>query len=224
MQWSSLAANRIAACTRERALRPRRRASRRRTWSGASRERAHDAVDLRLEAHVEHPVGLVEDEDATASSVIALRSSRSLRRPGVATTTCALRARLAWRGSGRPVDRRDLDAARRDRGDLERNLRRELARGYENERRRTSIADVQSLDDRNGEAQRLAGSGRSLGEDVPSGKRVAKDVRWIGKGVLMSRSASRPTMRVGTPSSEKDCCISIQLLCLAGSRSVCLDP
>ena len=25
---------------------------------------AQDAVDLRLEAHVEHPVGLVEDEDA----------------------------------------------------------------------------------------------------------------------------------------------------------------
>ena len=28
-----------------------------------AREPPHDAVDLRLEAHVEHPVGLVEDED-----------------------------------------------------------------------------------------------------------------------------------------------------------------
>ena len=29
-----------------------------------ARQPAHDLVDLRQEAHVEHPIGLVEDEDA----------------------------------------------------------------------------------------------------------------------------------------------------------------
>ena len=38
----------------------------------------------------------------TPSSAIAWRSSRSLRRPGVATTTCAVRARFAWACSGTP--------------------------------------------------------------------------------------------------------------------------
>ena len=45
-------------------------------------------------------------------------------------------------------------------------------------------ARSESLDDRNGEAQRLAGSGRSLGEDVPSGERVAKDVRLDREGCV----------------------------------------
>ena len=67
------------------------------------RQHAHDPVDLRLEAHVEHPVGLVEHEhrDARRSS-ISCRSARSCRRPGVATSTCASRAALAWARSGTP--------------------------------------------------------------------------------------------------------------------------
>ncbi len=52
-----------------------------------------EPVDDRAEAHVEHAVGLVEHEHARRSpSETALRSSRSTRRPGVATSTSALRA------------------------------------------------------------------------------------------------------------------------------------
>ena len=67
------------------------------------REPADDAVDLRLEAHVEHPVGLVEDEDLrTRERSTSRRSTRSSSRPGVATRTWAPLARLAWARSGTP--------------------------------------------------------------------------------------------------------------------------
>ena len=62
-----------------------------------------EAVDLRLEAHVEHPVGLVEDEDPDPrSSETSRRSTRSCRRPGVAIRTWAPRARFAWLEIGAP--------------------------------------------------------------------------------------------------------------------------
>ena len=104
-----------------------------------AREALDDPVDLRLEAHVEHPVGLVEDEDLDRVERDMRRSSRSWSRPGVATMTCASRARFACARSGdaavdatRPRGRAgvasDLDLL----GDLE----RELARRDEDERRR----------------------------------------------------------------------------------------
>src|SRR5581483_2831933 len=47
---------------------------------------AHEPVDLRLEAHVQHAVGLVEHE----------------HRHGVATITCAFFASFAWAFNGTP--------------------------------------------------------------------------------------------------------------------------
>ena len=55
-----------------------------------------DPVDGGLEAHVEHPVGLVEDEHLDLVERTARRSIRSSRRPGVATSMCERAARLAW--------------------------------------------------------------------------------------------------------------------------------
>ena len=59
-----------------------------------ARQPADDAVDLRLEAHVEHPVGLVEDENADVREVDEpalgeiLRDVRALR-PGCARSSRA---------------------------------------------------------------------------------------------------------------------------------------
>ena len=61
-----------------------------------TRHVAKDAVDLWLESHVEHPVGLVQNEDSHTVEGDGLALRRSLRRPGVATRTCARRARSAW--------------------------------------------------------------------------------------------------------------------------------
>ena len=57
-------------------------------WRSRGRAR-DDAVDLRLEAHVEHAVGLVEHEDLDRVELDEPRSIRSSSRPGVATTMCA---------------------------------------------------------------------------------------------------------------------------------------
>ena len=53
-----------------------------------------DAVDRRAEAHVEHAVGLVEDEDPNVVERRRRAPIRSSSRPGVATTMCGA-ARLA---------------------------------------------------------------------------------------------------------------------------------
>ena len=55
-----------------------------------------DPVDGRAEAHVEHPVGLVEDEDADLAERDEPRAIRSSSRPGVATRMSARPAALIW--------------------------------------------------------------------------------------------------------------------------------
>ena len=53
-----------------------------------------------------------------------------------------------------------------DRGGLGRNLRGELAGGYEDQRRRAGSVGCELLDHRNRERQRLARTGGRLGQDV----------------------------------------------------------
>ena len=68
------------ACTRARGCRRRRRAWPRRTSSaGPSGYRRTMPVDLRLEAHVQHAVGLVQDQDPNA-----VQTERCRARPGPA--------------------------------------------------------------------------------------------------------------------------------------------
>ena len=68
-----------------------------------ARQPADDPVDLRLEAHVEHPVGLVEDEgaDPVERDHAGARSDPA-GDPGVAIRMWASRARLAWLAIGAP--------------------------------------------------------------------------------------------------------------------------
>ena len=132
-----------------------------------------DLVDLWLEAHVEHPVGLVEHEDRDrierdepaihqvlqaawrGHEHVGLLGLRGLSRDGDAT-----------------VDRRDLDPARlaEIREDLG-HLDRELACRHEHECGRASVTGRDALDDRDREGERLAGARRRLGEHVVAGER-----------------------------------------------------
>jgi hypothetical protein len=60
------------------------------------------SLDLRLEAHVEHPVGLVEDEDADALEREHSPVDQVLEPAGRRDDDVAPRARLAWAPSGAP--------------------------------------------------------------------------------------------------------------------------
>ena len=149
------------------------------------RELPHDAVDLWLEAHVEHAVGLVENEGSYAFERDCLALEEIVQATGGRNddvgASRALRLSM-YRDS--PVDRRDLDAARRECGDLDRDLRGELARGDEHERRGTRVAGLEPLDERDREADGLPGARRSLGEDVASGERVRENALLDRERVL----------------------------------------
>jgi hypothetical protein len=65
--------------------------SRRRTWprragSAVAAAGSRGSADVADEAHVEHPVGLVEDEDLDVERSMVPWPTWSSRRPGVATT------------------------------------------------------------------------------------------------------------------------------------------
>ena len=53
------------------------------------RQEANDPVDLRLEPHVEHPVGLVENEDPHTVELDQPALDEVLQPPGVAIRMCA---------------------------------------------------------------------------------------------------------------------------------------
>ena len=142
-----------------------------------ARDGAQDAVDLRLEAHVEHPVGLVEDERADTLE----RDEPALEQVVETTGGRDQDVRLA-RPPGLRVDR--LAAVDRadakafgcgERLDVGGHLGGELAGRDEHERRRLAAAVGRALDERQPEGERLAGSRRRLGEDVAARERVGDD-------------------------------------------------
>ena len=136
-----------------------------------------DAVDLGPEAHVQHPVGLVEDEDANRSErhetpleevVEPPRScDEDLGAPGV--------LRLTTDG-GSTVDGGDAQVAgcgkRLQVGD---DLGGELACRDEHERARMPAGPGRPHDQREAEGERLPGACRRCGQDVQAGESVAQD-------------------------------------------------
>ena len=143
-----------------------------------ARHAPEDLLDLRLEAHVEHPVGLVEDEDADAverehAAVEEILEPAGCRDEDVGAAR-ALRLGAERRAA---VDRRDAKPLRRGEcRDLGGDLKGELARRHEDERRRR-VARLRPLDDRNRERERLARARRRLREDVAAFERVSEDER-----------------------------------------------
>ena len=90
-------------------------------------------LDLGLEAHVGHAVGLVDDDGAHARSDTARRDTRSMRRPGVATMTSTprLQGLDLLLDVGAAVERLDAEApALEQRVELPLHLDGELAGGH----------------------------------------------------------------------------------------------
>ena len=141
------------------------------------RQPGDDPVDLRLEAHVEHPVGLVEDEDPDAVE----RDDPALDEILQATRCRDEDVRVA-RGLGLRADR-DAAVDRRDpkvvgggdRADLGRHLGGELACRDEDQAGRPCLGAFEPLDHRDGEGERLAGARRRLREHVAAGEGVRED-------------------------------------------------
>ena len=138
-------------------------------------EMSHDAVDLRLEAHVEHAVGFVEnenrhfrdgDEPAVEQVLHPTRGRDDDVRPGGELGLCAERYAAKY-GSDSQVARRG------DRCHRLGYLDGELARGDEDESRGRWHRCLEPLDDGNREGERLAGSGPGLRKDVVAGEGVA---------------------------------------------------
>ena len=156
------------------------------------RQRRDHFPDIVDEAHVEHAVGLVEDEHLEPIEPHQRWPIRSSRRPGVAIRT-----------STPPRQRWNLlaltDAAEHHGvGELEKaavsgkavtDLGRQLTRRGQHQDAaglRPGRADVarQAVQDRQGERRRLAGAGLRAAQQVAAGEEMGIALAWIGVGVV----------------------------------------
>ncbi len=177
-----------------RELRDRRRHRRREEQRLAPRGKVlEDAADVGQEAHVEHPVRLVEDEDLEAGELRVREAEVVEEAPGrrddhvdAAPERVLLRAHADAAEDGRAGHRR-VD------GELLQvlvDLRGELARGREDQRaRRAARLGHEAVEDREDERGRLAAARHRAGEEVAAGHRgrdgVALDGRGTGEAHLL---------------------------------------
>ena len=178
---------------------------------------ADELVDLGLEAHVEHPVGLVEDEDADPAAGRRAGAGRDPRAGRASRRACGPASR-AWpeRSDGMPpytaATVRPL--ALRERLDARAvtwTASSRVGRGRAPTGRPPSRAVRSAIGDR--ERERLARAGRRPREDVEPRERVREHELLDSEG--RSRSCElRARRRQGcdTPSSRKDCWTCVRLL------------
>jgi len=153
------------------------------------RQQADDAADRREKAHVEHPVGLVEDEDLDRAEI-----ERALRR--VVEQPAGRRDDDVHAARERGDLRTDIHSAeqhrvterqmRAVRGDAVRDLRRELARRRQNQRADAPLAGRRRRarkprEDRQRERGRLAGAGLSACEEITAFEHVRNRGRLNGR-------------------------------------------
>ena len=144
-------------------------------WRSSGR-RGEDRLEVLGEAHVEHLVGLVEDDhpDAVEPQAAALEVVDRPARRGDDDVHAAPQAAQLLTDRLAAVDRQDagaqLPAVLEERlGDLH----RQLAGRDQDERGRPALAglaDRDALEGGQGEGRRLAGPGRSLGQQVAAGE------------------------------------------------------
>ncbi len=160
-----------------------------------AREPLHDPVDLRLEPHVEHAVGLVEDEDLDGVERDQPAVDQVLQAAGRRDDDVRVTGGVGLRANrDAAVDGRDREVAGGgEELDLLCHLEGELARGNEDERGGARVVVRHPLDERNREGEGLARARRRLGEQVG-----ARERRRNGAGLDLERrlDAAR-TKRLG---------------------------
>jgi hypothetical protein len=144
-----------------------------------------DARDVGQEAHVEHPVGLVQHADAHPVESQHLPLHEVEQPPRRRDHDVGVAGALGLRAeSDTAVDGGDAESLHvGDRPELLGDLARELTGRREDQRVRAPAAGRQSLDDRHREREGLAGAGARPREHVPTGERVPKDERLDREGL-----------------------------------------
>ena len=148
-----------------------------------TRHLRHDAVDGRAEAHVEHPVGLVEREHSDAVEPDGATRNQVLEPAGCGDDDVGLAGELDLAlEADAAVDGCDREGARGcDVADLLDDLAGQFARGCEHECRGALVRGLDPLDQRYAERERLARPGRGFHEYVVAGQRVGNHRRLDGK-------------------------------------------
>ena len=143
--------------------------------------RAQDLLHLLAEAHVEHAVGLVDDQgrevgqaQRAAGHVVEHASGRPDDYVHPALERRQLRAHgLAARGD------EDLEPglAPAELPDVTRHLRAELSRGAQDQRLGPAVVAFQVMQEGQGEGSRLAASGRGLADQILAGEQQGDGAR-----------------------------------------------
>ena len=164
-----------------------------------ARRHLDDPVDDGLEAHVEHAVGLVEDQhvDLVEPHGAALdqvdqaagRGDEHVRAPGLLGLVVDPDAAV----DGGDLERAGVHHA----GELVDDLRGELARRGEDQRLRPGAVGVEPVGHRHAEGERLARSGRRLDEDVVAVEDVGDDHRLDGERRLYAALGQRTGHSLG---------------------------
>ena len=173
-----------------------------------ARRPGDDPVDRRLEAHVEHPVGLVDDRGSGRARGSARRRwSRSSSRPGVATTMCGP-ARRAW-PAFRSRPRRRPGRSSSPRAGATSRSSSTICVASSRVGASTSAAGLRSL----GSSRSAIGrpKARVLPEPVGDWTRTSRPARtsamtsfWTANGATMPRFLSASVTGRETPRSAKD--------------------
>ena len=136
-----------------------------------------DPVDGGAEAHVEHPVGLVEDEDADPAKRDRAAGDQVLEpaRGGDDDVGASGGLDLGAEADA-AVDGGDAQLAGADqRRELVDDLAGELPGRGEDEGLRTLLSGLDQIGERDAESQRLAGAGGGLDQEVVARERIADD-------------------------------------------------
>ena len=181
---------------------------------------AHEAVDLGLEAHVEHAVGFVEHEDPDPCERDEPALDEVLQAAGCRDQDVGSAGALRLAGDRRAsVDGGDAKLLHLgERLELGRHLGGELARRNEHERGRLAVSGLGPLQDRQAEGKGLARAGRGLGQHVQAGERVRKDKRLDREWDVDAALLERPEISGLTPSARNDCVDNCSTPLLRGSR------
>ena len=158
-------------------------AEKNRVWR-SRRGLGDDPLDGRLEAHVEHPVGLVEDEDLDVGERDDAARDQVLEPAGRGDDDVGLaRRRALGAEADAAVDGGDPQVAGAgDRVELVDDLAGELAGRRQDEGRDGRAAGLDEIDERHAEGERLARPGRRLDEQVMAREGVLDDHLLDGKG------------------------------------------
>jgi hypothetical protein len=149
-----------------------------------TRHAGDDPIDCRLEAHVEHAVGLVEHQYADVCEAELAPLEQVFEAPGSRDHDVGTSGELCLALETDPtVDDRDgQGASMRNVAQLANDLAGKLSGRSENERRRSLCIGLHAVDDRYTESEGLARSRRRLSKDIATGETVGDNQPLNGKG------------------------------------------